>query len=257
METIMTKKLSYMKRRDGLTTKMLSELSGVPVGTLNKILNGDTINPAMATMEKIAAVFNVPAQYFTNDNIPLEFETSVFVQGEGLLLISGQERRLLENYRSCTSRGRERLSDMADFLMRVQARKKEYGHLIVLPCYVPNGSEKNRASADTFEITKIMVADEEMTQNADFAVKLLGTDMEPLYRQGDILAIKYGPVKNNQVGIFVYQGEGYIRRLSERGGVRKLVALNRRVSNTTIKPDQMLETIGTVLGVVWPVKILR
>ena len=257
METRMTKKLSYMKRRDGLTTKMLSRLSGVPVGTLNKILNGDTKNPAMNTVEKIAAVFNVPAQYFTNDNLPLEFEMSVFAQGEGLLLISSQERRLLENYRGCTPRGRERLSDMANFLMRVQAGNQEYGHLIALPCYVSNESGKNRVSFDSFEITKIMVVDEEMAQNADFTVKLLGTDMEPLYRRGDILAIKYGSVKNNQVGVFVYQGEGYIRKLSERGGVRKLVALNRRVPNTTINPEQMLETIGTVLGVVRPVKILR
>ena len=38
----------YIKRKKeelGMTTEALSKLSGVPVGTINKILNGETKSP--------------------------------------------------------------------------------------------------------------------------------------------------------------------------------------------------------------------
>lgn len=257
MPAMMTQKLSYLKKRDGLTAKKLSELSGVPIGTLNKILNGDTKKPSMETMGKIALVFQVPVRYFLDDGIPVNFKIGAFVWNEGFLLVSEQEKKLLEAYRKCTPRERDRISEMAEFLTRIHSRKREYGHLTVLPCYMFRVPQEGRPDAAAVSITKILVSEEEMTRSADFAVEVSGTGMEPLYREGEILAVRYGRVKNNQVGIFLYQGEGYIRRLSEKNGVRRLVALNRRTPTITVAPEALLETVGTVLGAVRPVKVLR
>ena len=38
----LAKRMAYLKKRDGLTTEMLSQRSGVATGTLNKLLNGAT-----------------------------------------------------------------------------------------------------------------------------------------------------------------------------------------------------------------------
>lgn len=40
----------------GLGNKELSEKSGIPLGTLNKILYGDTKNPSLESMQSIARV---------------------------------------------------------------------------------------------------------------------------------------------------------------------------------------------------------
>lgn len=48
--------LDYIKKRKnelGITTEELSEQSGVPVGTLNKILSGQTSDPKFETLKSL------------------------------------------------------------------------------------------------------------------------------------------------------------------------------------------------------------
>lgn len=49
-------RLSKRKKELGLTTQQLSELSGVPVGTINKILNGETRSPRYDTLNALESV---------------------------------------------------------------------------------------------------------------------------------------------------------------------------------------------------------
>lgn len=48
--------IQMIKKERGITTETLSKLSGVPVGTLNKILNGETKDPKLETLKAIARV---------------------------------------------------------------------------------------------------------------------------------------------------------------------------------------------------------
>ena len=41
------------KNELGITTEQLSRLSGIPVGTINKILNGETKSPRYATLKAL------------------------------------------------------------------------------------------------------------------------------------------------------------------------------------------------------------
>lgn len=54
--------LAKLKTENGLTTELLSRLSGVPKGTLNKLLNGETRNPTGATLKKLADALNCPVE---------------------------------------------------------------------------------------------------------------------------------------------------------------------------------------------------
>jgi repressor LexA len=56
--------LAKLKTENGLTTEQLSKLSGVPKGTLNKLLNGETGNPRIETLKKIAGALNCPVEIF-------------------------------------------------------------------------------------------------------------------------------------------------------------------------------------------------
>ena len=42
--------LKLMKEKRGLTNQQLADLSGVPVGTVNRILSGQTDNPSFQTI---------------------------------------------------------------------------------------------------------------------------------------------------------------------------------------------------------------
>jgi len=54
--------LAKLKSENGFTTELLSEKSGVPKGTLNKLLNGETKNPTGATLKKLALALSCPVE---------------------------------------------------------------------------------------------------------------------------------------------------------------------------------------------------
>ena len=54
--------LARLKTENGLTTDQLSQISGVPKGTLNKLLNGETRNPTGGTLKKLADALNCPVE---------------------------------------------------------------------------------------------------------------------------------------------------------------------------------------------------
>lgn len=68
--------LARLKTENGLTTDQLSHLSGVPKGTLNKLLNGETRNPRGDTLKKIAAALNCTADVFYGHGAPLQLRNA-------------------------------------------------------------------------------------------------------------------------------------------------------------------------------------
>lgn len=55
-------KLLRLKTENGLTTEELSERSGVPRGTINKLLNGETRNPTAQTLKRLAMALECPLE---------------------------------------------------------------------------------------------------------------------------------------------------------------------------------------------------
>lgn len=61
-------KIAEYKKKLNLTTEELSLRSGVPVGTLNKILNGSTKDPKLETLKSIARVLGLSLNDFDDNN---------------------------------------------------------------------------------------------------------------------------------------------------------------------------------------------
>lgn len=60
-------KIAEYKKKLGLTTEELSARSGVPVGTLNKILSGATRDPKLETLKAIARVLGLTLSDFDDE----------------------------------------------------------------------------------------------------------------------------------------------------------------------------------------------
>ena len=58
-------KLARLKSRRGLTTDALSQKSGVPKGTINKLLNGETRNPTIGTLKALAQALECPLEWLS------------------------------------------------------------------------------------------------------------------------------------------------------------------------------------------------
>ena len=60
-------KIALYKKKLNLTTEELSARSGVPVGTLNKILSGATKDPKLETLKSIAHVLGLTLNDFDDE----------------------------------------------------------------------------------------------------------------------------------------------------------------------------------------------
>lgn len=62
-------KIAEYKKKLGITTEELSRRSGVPLGTLNKILSGATKDPKLETLKAIARVLGCSLDDFDDSEI--------------------------------------------------------------------------------------------------------------------------------------------------------------------------------------------
>ena len=107
MTTINLKRL--MKER-GIGNKALSEKASIPIGTLNKIIYGETTNPSLDTLTALSKALNC-----TLDELLTDISTNPEV-------LSGKEEELLGYFRELNDEGQY----LAIQTLRSYVRSGEY-----------------------------------------------------------------------------------------------------------------------------------
>ena len=84
---------------------------------------------------------------------------------------------------------------------------------------------------------------------ADFALRVSGDSMEPLYQDGQVIWVKARESLNSgEIGIFTYSGEVYCKKLIIDGDGACLRSLNPEYDDIAIKEDFGFKTIGKVVS---------
>jgi phage repressor protein C with HTH and peptisase S24 domain len=92
----------------------------------------------------------------------------------------------------------------------------------------------------------------QVSEKADFCIRIKGESMEPKICDGDIVFVKAVPkVDPDNVGIFVYDGEAYCKRLrvDQKKGAIVLESLNKSFAPNHIQQPENLRTVGLVIGI--------
>lgn len=101
--------------------------------------------------------------------------------------------------------------------------------------------------SDSDDWDEIEVPDTSEARRADFCLTIHGNSMEPVYYDGDIVLVKQqNKVERGQIGIFVIEGCGYIKKF---GGDR-LISLNEEYDDIMLAdydPDD-IRCSGLVIG---------
>jgi len=86
---------------------------------------------------------------------------------------------------------------------------------------------------------------EDAPPDADFALRVRGDSMEPMYLDDDIVFVKKSVlVESGQVGVFYLNGEGYMKMLQGN----RLVSLNSQYAPVTINDFDSFFVAGRVVG---------
>lgn len=85
----------------------------------------------------------------------------------------------------------------------------------------------------------------ELTENANFAVKINGKSMMPHFKDGDVVLVRSQPYVNiGEIGIFIIDGNGYIKK---RGNDR-LISINPEYDDIYFREGQDIRCKGLVIG---------
>ena len=99
-----------------------------------------------------------------------------------------------------------------------------------------------------YEMLKVDLKTCPQARRCDFALKVRGDSMEPYYYDGDIVYIKEQPaVDNGQIGIFLYNNDSYIKKLSITKDTVYLISFNEKYKPIKINEDSNFKCFGLVL----------
>ncbi len=259
-------RIKLIKSEKKITNDALSEMTGIPLGTLSKILAGISDSPKLSNIVAICDALDTSLEYVVN-GIPEN--TNNFTLDRG-------EMRLIENYRTLDSHGKELVTLVLD---------KEKERVLRAP-YVDNSIEVKSGEAkilpaasvglsarevrqnrgftkralplfdmpvsagvgvfvDSPASDEIMIPDNERTSEADFALRISGNSMEPRYRDGDVLLVSNSDyVEVGELGIFILDGNGYFKIY---GGDR-LISMNKVYGDILLKDFENVSCVGKVIG---------
>ena len=99
------------------------------------------------------------------------------------------------------------------------------------------------ADYDTVEVG------DEVSPNADFGVRIAGDSMEPRFVHGQIVWVhRQETLRSGEIGVFLYNGAGYCKRLERAPGRVELVSLNPRYAPIRVAAGDELRVFGRVVG---------
>ncbi len=267
METYIDR-IKKLKSEKKMTNDSLSEKTGIPLGTLSKLLAGMNESPKLSNIVAICNALDCSVEYVVTgapentNNYTLSGEEIAFIEsyrkldrwGKGLLntVLAKEEERVAsladvsevaeESRPSETAGGRilRPVSSAGRYAGAHYAGGKRPIKLYELPVSAGVGVYLDDARVETVSIPV-----SEKTAEADYALRISGDSMEPKYHNGDVLLVRNADsVEIGELGIFLLDGSGFFKAY---GGDR-LLSLNPEYGPILLKDFSDVQCKGRVIG---------
>lgn len=251
METYIDR-IKQLKSERKITNQRLAELTGIPIGTLSKLLAGISDSPKLSNIISICEALGCSIDYIVTGK---EDNPNNYLLDDG-------EIQLIESYRELDDHGKElvvlvlekekeRLTKEAYGLgtparsAKVLDRPAVYSGRRPLPLYDLPVSAGPGEFLDGGEYVTIRVPDAPETRSASYALRISGDSMSPKYKDGDILMVEgCSSVEIGELGIFILDNAGYFKKY---GGDR-LHSLNTEYADILLSQYESVSCVGRVLG---------
>lgn len=230
-------KINELKKAKGLTNKKISEITGISISSLDKITAGENTNPKFGTIKLICDALGCTLDDLSDNNHTAKIKSSN----------NPMEETVLKKYRELDIHGKR----VVDFVL-----DEEYARCITTyedeqPMIQIKHSNYKVSAGTGFDLSEgddweeISVPDTPEARKADYALTIQGNSMEPVFCNDDIILVKQqDAVDLGQIGIFVLNGAGYIKK---NGGDR-LISLNDEYDDILIDEYDNCHCVGRVIG---------
>ena len=130
----------------------------------------------------------------------------------------------------------------------VPAAKKNASRtrMIPLQLYPVSAGPGNFLDEENYEDIPV---DESVPASADFAVRVSGDSMEPLFHKNQIVYIhRQETLENGETGIFFLDGEAYIKKLEKKEDSLRLISLNSAYAPIPVGESSQFRIFGKVVA---------
>lgn len=270
METYLDR-IKQLKNELKMTNDQLAERTGIPLGTLSKLLAGMSDSPKLSNVIAICGALGCSVEYIVNGT----------PENTNNYTLSGDEIRMVEDFRRLDRFGRSMVEtvlakeierqeasvDSMDEPAKSEGTVKKFKPTEI----IRNDAVVNRYAGEPVARTgkrpialydlpvsagvgvyldesraeRIQIPDNEKTADADYALRISGNSMEPRYHNGDILLVQSSEsVEDGELGIFLLDGSAFFKQY---GGDR-LISLNPEYGPILLKDFEDVRCKGRVVG---------
>lgn len=162
--------------------------------------------------------------------------------------LTADEQRLLTYYKKLSDIDKGIVIGRAEQLVaQTERQAEEPENTVFIEYYSLPVSAGTGVDLDGCEKGMLKVEENPLTLKANFALRVSGNSMEPVFKNGDIVLIASQPsVDIGEIGIFILNGEGYIK---EFGG-DCLISLNPDYDDIPLNEYDSIYCRGKVIGTV-------
>lgn len=225
-------KIKEARLAQRLNQEELAERIGSKYRSISTWENG-TAKPDYATLIRLCEVLK------TSPNHLLGFDLSVDTP-------SLAEWAILHKYRDIDEIGKDAVSAVLDAEYRRVVKPKK-ARLLRVDFYNYPASAGTGNFLETETPDEILVKECSEAEDADYVIPISGDSMEPTYHDGDkVFVEKCDSVEIGEVGIFIVNGEAYIKEL----GNKCLISHNEAYKPIKLGSSDSIYCCGRVLGVV-------
>ena len=261
-----------------MTNEELSRASGIPLGTLSKLLAGFSDSVKLSNIVSLCDALDCSIDYIVS-GVP---------ENTNNFTLDAAEIRMIEDYRRLDDYGRELVAVVVgkerervthasysapaqavrpgirrDAIIRrdpalrtepmvaaqpphrfgdsdAKRREKRVVRLYDLPVSAGPGEYLDGDSSET-----VTLSASEVSESIDYALRISGNSMEPKFRDGDILLVQNAEsVEIGELGIFILDGNGYFKCF----GGDSLISLNPAYGQILLKDFNEVSCVGRVIG---------
>ena len=256
-------RIKQIKSEKKITNDQLSDMTGIPLGTLSKILAGISDSPKLVNIVAIAQALGCSLDYLISGN----------PENTNNYTLTPQEIRMVESFRQLDAHGKEltllvlekekERAEAGDEGSVVTTERPERARVLTSPIMrAPTvsaaGLGKRTISMydmpvsagmgiDLSEVaeSKIRIPDNAKTQDADYALRISGNSMEPKFHSGDFLLVQScDSVEVGELGIFILDGAGYFKKFDGD----RLLSLNPIYAPIPLSDFSEIHCAGRVIG---------
>lgn len=250
--------ISLYRKQKNMTIDELAQLSGVPKGTINKIIGGVTKAPTLENVRAIAYALGKTLNDFDDPPHSTKKEASPALPEEAL--------KIAEEYTKLTEHGKGAVRAILNFerkelpaedikpkpeqIVHFPKARKRNGMVEIKVYDQPAAAGLGNYLDDPAHHIE-QYPDYVIPYKTDFGILISGDSMEPEIHNGSTAFVQAClTVDSGQIGIFILNGVSYCKKLvidHDNHKVR-LESVNKEYDDIIVGESDDLRTVGLVLG---------